>query len=383
MANAGRPRGEDKKKGCAMAHPLKKIILLLAGLAVPVGPIAARADSTVDARAEAKKHYDRAMQLNEDGQVAEAVIELKRCYELSPHHTVLYNLGQAYITLASPVEAVSALQRYLDEGGKDIKPARRAEVEQEIARQKTRIATLDISGLPDGAVVTIDGDDVGKAPLVAPLRVGLGKHVVAATAAGYEPGEAKIEIAGEDRKVVDLKLVPRPAPPFPAAAPAPVPTPAPVLAPLPAPAPAPNMFSTSATWAQPAPGTSLAPVQGEVAASAERWKWSSLRIGGIVAASMGVAGLVTGGILWEMAKDKNGEANNQLPSSYAQARSTRSQAEDLTTGANACLIAGGVLAGVGVITTLLSFIDDSPSKSVALAPAMGPNFAGLTMQGVW
>ena len=48
-----------------------------------------------------------------------------------------------------------------------------------------------------------------------------------------------------------------------------------------------------------------------------------------------------------------------------------------------CLIAGGVLAGVGVITTLLSFIDDSPSKSVALAPALGPNFAGLTMNRVW
>jgi hypothetical protein len=306
-----------------MAHPLKKIILLLAMLAIPVGPIAALADSTADARAEAKKHYDRAMELNEDGQVAEAVIELKRAYEIAPHHTVLYNLGQAYITLAKPVEAVAALQRYLDEGGKDIKPARRAEVEQEIARQKTRIATLEIRGLPDGAVVTIDGDEVGKAPLVAPLRVGVGKHVVAATAAGYEPGEAKIEIAGEDRKVVDLKLVPRPAQPFLAAAPVPTPVPA----------PAPNMFSTSATWAQPTAGTSLAPVQGEVTASAERWKWSSLRIVGIAAASVGVAGLVTGGILWQAAKDKNSDASKQLPSSFAQARSTRNQAEDLATGA--------------------------------------------------
>ena len=366
-----------------MTSLLKRIILGLAMLVIPAEPIAARADSAANTRAEAKKHFDRAMELNEDGQVAEAVIELKRCYELSPHHTVLYNLGQAYITLAKPVEAVAALQRYLDEGGKAIKPARRAEVEQEIARQKTRIATLDISGLPDGAVVTIDGDEVGKAPLVAPLRVGVGKHAVAATAAGYEPGEAKIEIAGEDRKVVDLKLVPRPAHSVVAAAPVPAPVLVPVPVPASVPVPAPNLSSTSATWAQPAPWTSLAPPQGEVAASAEPWKWSSLRIAGIAAASVGVAGLVTGGILWEVAKDKNSEANNQLPSSYAQARSTRSQAEDLTTGANACLIAGGVLVGVGVITTLLSFIDDSPPKSVALAPAIGPNFAGLTMNRVW
>jgi hypothetical protein len=361
-----------------MTSLLKRIILGLAMLAIPTGPIAARADSTVNARAEAKKHFDRAMELNEDGQVAEAVIELKRCYELSPHHTVLYNLGQAYITLAKPVEAVAALQRYLDEGGKAIKPARRAEVEQEIARQKTRIATLEIRGLPDGAVVTIDGEEAGKAPLAAPVGVGVGTHVVAATAAGYEPGEAKIEIAGEDSKVVELKLVTRAGQPAAAVAAAPALAPALVSVPTPAPTPAPVPIPVGV---QLVPGTGLAPAQGEVAASAGAWKWSGLQIAGVVAASVGAAGLVTGGILWEVAKDKNSEASNQLPSSYAHARSTRSQAEDLATGANVCLIAGGVLAGLGVIASLLSFIDDSPASIVT--PALGPNFSGLTMRGTW
>ena len=345
-----------------MAHSLKKIILLLAVLAIPVGPIAARADSTADARAEAKKHYDRAMELNEDGQVAEAVIELKRCYELSPHHTVLYNLGQAYITLAKPVEAVAALQRYLDEGGKDIKPARRAEVEQEIARQKTRIATMDIGGLPDGAVVTIDGDEVGKAPLVAPLRVGVGKHVVAATAAGYEPGEAKIEIAGEDRKVVDLKLVPRPAQPFVAAAPvtslAATPVPAPAAVPAaPTPPAAPEASPNVATSAQLTPGASLASAQGEADSWAESSKGSGVQIAGLVLAGVGAVGLAAGVIL------------------------LRKEHDDWY--GKACLMAGGMLLGAGLVTTLLSFIDDSPSKSAVIAPALGPNFAGLAMKGNW
>jgi hypothetical protein len=376
-----------------MAHPLPKTIILLAVATLAAGPVAAHADSAANARAEAKKHYDRAMELNEDGQVAEAVIELKRCYELSPHHTVMYNLGQAYITLAKPVEAVAALQRYLDEGGKAIKPARRAEVEQEIARQKTRIATLEIRGLPDGAVVTIDGDEAGKAPLAAPVRVGVGTHVVAATAAGYEPGEAKIEIVGEDRRVVELKLVPRPGEPLPAMAAAPVSaqtasTPAAVAAPVeapvaPIPAAAPATSSNSATWAQPAPGTNLAPVQGEVAASTETWR-TSMRIVGIAATGVGAVGLIAGGILWQAAKDKNNDAVAQLGSNVSQARSTRTDAENLATGANVCLIAGGVLAGAGVIATLLGFVDDSPpSPNVVLAPALAPNFAGLTMNGIW
>ena len=406
-----------------MAHSLTKTFGLLAMFAIAAVPIAARADHAADTKAEAKKHFDRAMELNQDGQVAEAIVELKRCYEISPHHAVLYSLGQAYITLAKPVEAVAALQRYLDEGGKAIKADRRAEVEKEIARQRTRIATLEIRGLPDGAVVTIDGEEVGKAPLAAPVRVGVGKHIVAATAAGYEAGEARIEVAGEDNKVVELKQVPRAGqPPAVAAvgmgtgqvvprpasvvAPAPLSTPAVVPSVVPAPAPAapapparapapaaptvaslppaaPDASSNSATSVQPAPGVNLAPAQGEVAASANSTTWSSFRIAGVATASVGVAGLVTGAILWQLAKNKNDDAVTQLKTFPSQAHSTRSQAENLATGANVCLIAGGVLAGVGVITTILTLGNDLPSKSAAFAPALGPNFAGLTMKGVW
>ena len=257
---------------------------------------------------------------------------------------------------------MAALQRYLDEGGKAIKPARRAEVEQEIARQKTRIATLEIRGLPEGALVMIDGDEAGKAPLAAPVRVGVGKHVVAATATGYEPGEVKIEIVGEDSKVVELKLVPKAGQRLAAAS-----------SPSPAPPPAPA----------PAPGMSLAPAQGEVATSAESSNWSGFRDAGIVAASVGVVALVTGGILWAAATNKNDDAVSQWQTDQSQARSTRSDAENLATGANVCLIVGGVLAGVGAITTLLTFVDDASAKSVALAPALGPSFAGLTMRGNW
>jgi hypothetical protein len=98
---------------------------------------------------------------------------------------------------------------------------------------------------------------------------------------------------------------------------------------------------------------------------------------------VGVVGLVTGGILWGAASSKNDDAVSQWHSDPSLARSTRSDAEGLTTGANVCLIAGGVLAGVGAITTLLTFVDNAPATSVALAPALGPNFAGLTMKGNW
>jgi hypothetical protein len=132
---------------------------------------------------------------------------------------------------------------------------------------------------------------------------------------------------------------------------------------------------------------SLAPTQGEVAASAGTSTWSSFRILGVATAGVGVAGLVTGAILWQVAKSKNDDAVTQLTTFPSQAHSTRSQAENLATGANVCLIAGGVLAGVGAFATLISFTDsigdEGPHKSVAFAPALGPSFAGVMARGVW
>lgn len=396
-----------------MAHLQKNIVLLLAVLAIAAGPVTARADPSADAKAEAKKHYDRAMELNEDGQVAAAIIELKRCYGIAPHHTVLYNLGQAYISLSKPVEAVAALQRYLVEGGKAIKPARRAEVEKEIARQTRRIATLDIRGLPDDAVVTIDGEDVGKALLANPVRVGVGRHVVSATAAGYVAAEAKIEVSGEDSKVVELKLVAQagePSLPVPVVAGAGPgePRPAPPAVPIPAavapqavaleaasnpamaapsvastPPATPDTATNAATAKQMPPGLNLAPAQGEVAASADGSKARNLRIAGLVTGGVGVVSLLTGVILWEAATATNDHAVSELSTNPAQAHTDRNVAENLATGANVCLIAGGVLVGAGAIATWISFDIDAPSKSMAIAPAVGPNFAGLTAKGVW
>jgi hypothetical protein len=394
--DGGKEWDEDRaravEKGRRMTtHLQTNIVLVLTMLAIPGVEVPVRAGPSADTKAEAKKHYDRAMELNEDGQTAGAIVELKRAYEIAPHHTVLYNLGQAYITLEKPVEAVDALKRYLAEGGKAIKPARRAEVENEITRQKTRIATLMIRGLPDGALVTIDGDDIGKAPLPGPVRVGVGKHVVGATATGYESGETELDVAGEDNKVVELKLVAQPSPAAPAAAGADQAT-APPTAPTPAvaasaeastPPATPDLSSNSATTEQTAPGLNLVPAQAEVAASADASKARNLRIAGLVTGGVGMASLLAGSILWEAAKGKNDEAVSQLGTDSSRAHRTRSEAENLALGANVLLIAGGVLVGAGLLATVVSFDIDAPSKSVAIAPAVGPSFAGLTARRSW
>jgi len=63
-----------------------------------------------------------------------------------------------------------------------------------------------IRGLPEGAVVRLDGKEIAKAPITAPVRVGVGTHTIAASADGYDPAEKEVTVAGEDRRVVELAL---------------------------------------------------------------------------------------------------------------------------------------------------------------------------------
>jgi hypothetical protein len=172
----------------------------------------ASAAAAADPKVEAKERFDHALTLVDQGAFAEAIAEFQRAYELMPHYTVLYNLGQAYVGLGRPVEAVDALTRYLGQGGSEIPSARRAEVEAEIRRQQARIAVVTLQVEPAGATVTLDDREVGHSPLPDPLRVGVGNHQVAARLEGYQRAERRFSVAGEERAIVSLKLEPESAP---------------------------------------------------------------------------------------------------------------------------------------------------------------------------
>jgi hypothetical protein len=172
--------------------------------------LAVSGSAAADAQGEAKKHSKRGVELMKEQQFEEATIEFKRAHELHPELKYLYNLGQAYAAVGNrPVEAFDWLARYLEEGGNKVPAARRAEVQEEIARQRARIATITVRVVPDGASVRLDGkQDLGKAPLASPVRVALGTHQINVSLDGYQAEQVTVEVAGEEKKAVEIALKP-------------------------------------------------------------------------------------------------------------------------------------------------------------------------------
>lgn len=98
----------------------------------------AQADQ-VQERAAARRHFNRGVELAKAGSYELALAEFRQAYQLSPHFSVLYNIGQAELALERPESAVETLRRYLVEGGEQIEPARRAEVESTVATELERL----------------------------------------------------------------------------------------------------------------------------------------------------------------------------------------------------------------------------------------------------
>ena len=183
-------------------------------------PAKAAAPSADDAAAEAARHFRRGIELFDQGAFAAAVVEFKRAHETKPHASVLYNLGQAYVALGKPVEAVEALQRYLSDPTTRLAPAKRKQIEEQLRVQRSRTGTIRIDLTPPDAVVTVDGELQGVGPL-PPLRLSVGLHNVAAAKPGFEPAERSLTVIGGDELSLALTLrAQRPLPLPPASAPA-------------------------------------------------------------------------------------------------------------------------------------------------------------------
>lgn len=166
----------------------------------------AHAQADAETRARARQHYERAKELVNAESFEEAAEEFRKAYEIAPHFEVLYNLGQAYVALGRPVEAVEALSRYLAEGGERIAKPRRADVEQEIERQRGNIGELMLELEPATATVAIDGVSLAEQEPGKPKLLASGRHVVSATAAGYRPVVLPVQVVKAERRTVALRL---------------------------------------------------------------------------------------------------------------------------------------------------------------------------------
>jgi hypothetical protein len=336
---------------------------------------------------EASQHFERGLSLAKQKAYPDAIAEFNRAYQISPHASVMYNLGQAYIAIDQPVYAVESLRRYLAEGGAEVPSARRQQVEDAILAQERRIATVTIRSDLAGAVVRLDGDEVGRTPLPGAIRVSAGSHMIEAFLPGYNAWEQRLVLAGQEQRIVDVVFGPVsavsapvvPVVPVPVAAATPMPAP-----PLPAAAP-PTAAFTGTTPAQPAPadGASLAVAQPP---GRSRARIATAIVLGVI----GAGGIATGSVFGLRAFSKKSDSDKECPNERCTTLgvSLNNQAKDAATISTVTFGVGIVAAAVATYLLLKPGAPAAspPATSVSaleLLPEVGNGTGRLCLRGVW
>jgi|GEM_PF-789873 len=167
------------------------------------------ADSSgVDAETlnKARSHFEQGVEFYEEGDYRAALIELQRAYELHRTYKLLYNLGQVAYELRDYAGAERFFRDYLAKGGDELSPERRREVKQELARLRSRLASLRVNTSQPGATIRVD-DHVVVHP-EGLVRVSAGRRVIRAEASGFTPVERVVDVTGGEELTVDLSFGP-------------------------------------------------------------------------------------------------------------------------------------------------------------------------------
>jgi hypothetical protein len=152
---------------------------LLAALAV--SPVQAQTD---DARTRARALVQEGAHLYDQGDYDGAWEKFEAARRLFPSPKLFFNLGLALRGLAREAEAVEAFERFLAEA-KDAPAAARAEAREAIASLSARLGQIRVECNTEGAVVSLDGRDVGVTPRAAPVRASDGLHQVVVARKGW------------------------------------------------------------------------------------------------------------------------------------------------------------------------------------------------------
>ena len=159
-----------------------------------------------EAREAARVHFAKGLERAGQSDYEGALHEFTEAYSLSPHFAVLYNIGQSQIALGRPLEAVETLSKYLRDGQEQVPSDRRLQVEAQVQLLQFLFAELTITTDRPGALIFIDGREVGRTPLYQSVRLAAGTHTVSAVVQGMAPIVRTVTIAHGERQVLNLEV---------------------------------------------------------------------------------------------------------------------------------------------------------------------------------
>jgi hypothetical protein len=296
----------------------------------------ALAEPTPEDKAAAESLFQDALKLIEKNDYTSACPKLEASNKLDPAVGTLFNLGDCYEHTGRTASAWSSFgeARRLAERLKDARATDAAEREKALEPKLAKLV-VEVAERPDGLVILRDNKPLEQGLIGSAVPVDPGKHTIEARAPGREPWSSTVDVP--DRPGTVTTTVP-------------------------------PLAAARAPAEQPPAGPTGLPGQ---------------KIGAITVGSVGLAGLIVGGVFVGLTAAKVSESDPHCvqgtPDRCApEGLALRKDADAFANVANVALGAGALLVAGGVVLYLTapSVVTSptpapSPARSIRIAPVVG------------
>jgi hypothetical protein len=157
-------------------------------------------------RAEARAHFEAGIALMRVQNWEGAQLEFERSMETYPTPSALFNIGMCQKAQFLYVEAMETFERYLATYANEADPAELTELRSMVDELERLLGQITVTVNVTGATVSLDGEDIGTAPLAEPIRVVAGQYAITARLDGYHAAERAVTVTSGDEVDVALDL---------------------------------------------------------------------------------------------------------------------------------------------------------------------------------
>lgn len=180
----------------------------LAAQSPPPAPPSAQAQAPAPNREAAVERYKRGRKLMEQQLWGPALAEFLESSRLYPDAwTPIGGAAKCLTMLGRFDEALDLYALLVKNFSERMKPAERDLALQEVEQARRMVGTIEIEGSEPGATIVVDQQPRGHYPLLSPLRVPAGSHLVRVYKEGFEPLEIRADVPGGTSKLLRAKLI--------------------------------------------------------------------------------------------------------------------------------------------------------------------------------
>jgi tetratricopeptide (TPR) repeat protein len=158
-----------------MCHTIRHVIVALVLSLAAFGSVPAVYAQDANARTAARTLAQEGAQLYEKDDFQGALSKFQQAYDKFPSPKLFWNISQALRGLSRNAEALETLERFLAEA-KDANPEYQTQATAQVAQLNAKLGRVMIDCDQPGAIVSVDGKEMGTIPLAKPIILDPGEH---------------------------------------------------------------------------------------------------------------------------------------------------------------------------------------------------------------